>query len=282
MTTAASRQQEDPVEFDFDKQRTLTDYVTVPAGTYLCRIAEVRSGATRAGDERWSMKLVVAEGQHVGKQAAWDSLVFSARGQARARLVLQALGLPHTGVVQIEPHDLEGREALVEVRPAEYQSPTGAVVRRNEVPYDGFRAADGATGAGSGVRGPARHAGRGQSVVGAGDVREDGRGDADGDVGGDVGGDLGGEPAGDPERSVGRDSGAGDCSGGDATSPTGIRTGGPTGSRAGSDVVRGGRDADASNRPAVGAGRSSVRAEGSARRERAPRTGEASADEIPF
>lgn len=134
------------MQFDFDKQRSLTDYVTVPAGTYLCRIEEVRSGTTRAGDERWSMKLVVAEGQHVGKQAAWDSLVFSARGQARARLVLQALGLPHSGVVQIEPHDLEGREALVEVRPAEYQSPTGGTVRRNEVPYDGFRSSGNTAG----------------------------------------------------------------------------------------------------------------------------------------
>lgn len=131
------------MQFDFDKQRSLTDYVTIPAGTYLCRVEEVRAGTTRAGDERWSMKLVVAEGQHVGKQAAWDSLVFSARGQARARLVLQALGLPHTGVVQLEPHDLEGRSALVEVRPAEYQSPTGSVVRRNEVPYDGFHSAGG-------------------------------------------------------------------------------------------------------------------------------------------
>ena len=43
------------------------------------------STSTRAGDERWSLRLVVAEGQHVGKQAAWDSLVFSTRGRARAR-----------------------------------------------------------------------------------------------------------------------------------------------------------------------------------------------------
>ncbi|MCU0867869.1 MAG: hypothetical protein MUC36_29135, partial [Planctomycetes bacterium] len=70
----------------------------------------------------------------------WDSLVFSTRGRARARMVLQALGLPASGKVQIEPADLEGRAALVEIRPAEYQTPSGEVVRRNEVPYDGFRA----------------------------------------------------------------------------------------------------------------------------------------------
>ncbi|HEX6812223.1 MAG TPA: DUF669 domain-containing protein [Planctomycetota bacterium] len=127
------------MEIDFDASDRMSDFVTVPAGTYLCRVAEVRTGATRAGDERWSMRLVVAEGQHVGKQAAWDSLVFSTRGRARARMVLQALGLPASGKVQVEPGDLDGRTALVEVRPAEYQNQAGEVVRRNEVPYDGFR-----------------------------------------------------------------------------------------------------------------------------------------------
>jgi len=128
------------MEIDFDASDRVSDFVTVPAGTYLCRVAEIRTGTTRAGDERWSMRLVVAEGQHVGKQAAWDSLVFSSRGRARARAVLQALGLPAAGKVQLEPADLEGKTALVEVRPAEYQGPAGDVVRRNEVPYDGFRA----------------------------------------------------------------------------------------------------------------------------------------------
>ncbi len=128
------------MEIDFDASDRVSDYVTIPAGTYLCRVAEVRPGSTRAGDERWSMRLVVAEGQHTGKQAAWDSLVFSSRGRARARAVLHALGLPASGKVKIEPADLEERTALVEIRPAEYQSPAGDIVRRNEVPYDGFRA----------------------------------------------------------------------------------------------------------------------------------------------
>lgn len=127
------------MEIDFDAVGGVSDYVTVPAGTYLCRVTEVRPGVTRAGDERWSLRLVIAEGQHVGKQAAWDSLVFSTRGRVRARMVLHALGLPVAGRVQIEPQDLEGREAFVEVRPAEYQSPSGNVIRRNEVPYDGYR-----------------------------------------------------------------------------------------------------------------------------------------------
>jgi len=118
------------MEIDFDAADRVSDYITVPAGTYLCRVAEVRPGLTRAGDERWSLRLVVAEGQHVGKQAAWDSLVFSTRGRARARLVLAALGLPSKGKVQVEPANLEGRQAFVQVRPAEYSSPSGELVRQ--------------------------------------------------------------------------------------------------------------------------------------------------------
>ncbi|HEX5051047.1 MAG TPA: DUF669 domain-containing protein [Planctomycetota bacterium] len=131
--------------FDFDGN--LADFVTVPAGAYRCRVAEVRPGTTRAGDERWSLRLVVADGPHTGKQAAWDSIVFSTRGRARARQVLLALGLPARGRVTIEPSDLDGREAIVEVRAAEYASADGSRVRRNEVPYDGWRALPAAGGA---------------------------------------------------------------------------------------------------------------------------------------
>lgn len=115
----------------------------VPPGTYRCRVAEVRPGTTRAGDERWSLRLVVEEGEFAGKQAAWDSLVFSARGRARARLVFAALGLPARGRVQVALADLEGKQAMVTVRKAEYVSPVEGgqtVVVRNEVPYCGWEA----------------------------------------------------------------------------------------------------------------------------------------------
>jgi Protein of unknown function (DUF669) len=127
------------VTIDFDGADNVSDFVTVPAGTYVCRVDDVRTGTTRAGDERWGLRLVVAQGTHVGRQAAWDSLVFSNRGRARARLVFLALGLPAKGRVQVGPDDVVGRSAMVEVRPVEYPSPTGETIRRNEVPYDGWR-----------------------------------------------------------------------------------------------------------------------------------------------
>lgn len=117
---------------------TDTNYVTVPEGTYLCEVAEVRVGETRAGDERWSLRLVVADGEHIGRQAAWDSIVFSTRGRARARLVLKALGFASDE--RMTHGDLVGRKAKVQVRPETYQSPTGETVTRNEVPYAGYEA----------------------------------------------------------------------------------------------------------------------------------------------
>jgi hypothetical protein len=139
------------MEVDFDSVDEISDYVSVPAGTYLCQVAEVRTGRTKHGDERWGLRLVVAEGEYAGRFAAWDGLVFSLRGRARLRRIFAALGLPTSGKVELAPKDIEGRRAFVEVRPVEYTNPgTGEVIRRNEVPFDGWTAdptrADGAAG----------------------------------------------------------------------------------------------------------------------------------------
>lgn len=116
-----------------------SNFVTVPQGEYHCRIAEVREGTTRAGDARWSLRIVVVGGELDGKQAAWDSLVFNVRGRSRLRYVLKTLGIAASDY-EIKPTCLEGKEALVTVRPYEYLTPEGHKVVRNEVPYDGWKA----------------------------------------------------------------------------------------------------------------------------------------------
>jgi len=129
------------VEIDFDQADSPSedaDYTTVPEGTYLVRITEVRKGESRQGDERWGLRLVVAEGEFVGRQAAWDNLVFSHRGVARVRRVFEAFGLPFRGRVTVDSEDLVGRQAFAEIRPSEYVHPEGGRVRRNEVPYSGY------------------------------------------------------------------------------------------------------------------------------------------------
>jgi hypothetical protein len=134
------------VDLDFSGIK-VNDFVSVPEGSYLCRIAEVVPGVTRNGHDRWGLRLVVAEGEHVGRQAAWDGIVFSERGMHRARRVFAALGLPTEGKIRVEPEDLAGREVFVTVRPQEYRDPvTDEVTRRNEVPYDGYRSVHGSNG----------------------------------------------------------------------------------------------------------------------------------------
>ena len=128
------------MDLEFTKTPPATDFTSVPPGTYLCEIADVRAGATRSGEERWSFKLLVKEGEFAGRHAAWDSLVFSDRALPRVRRVFGALGFPTEGRVRVEPKDLEGRTAFVEVRPSEYRNALGETVRRNEVPYAGYRA----------------------------------------------------------------------------------------------------------------------------------------------
>ncbi len=115
----------------------VSDYITVPEGAYRCRVAEVRVSETRAGDERWSLRLDATEGDYARRFAAWDALVFSARGRARARLVLRALGVDD--LPGLSADRLIGREAMISIRRAEFEAPSGEIIRRNEVPYDGWR-----------------------------------------------------------------------------------------------------------------------------------------------
>lgn len=141
------------MEMDFESDE-ITDFTTVPAGTYACEIVEVRTGTTRSGDERWAVRLAIIEGEYAGRLAAWDGLVFSARGLARVRRVLGVLGLPNRGKVTLEPKDLEGRRALIDVRASEYTHPSGELVRRNEVPYDGYRPLEESASGRTGGEGP--------------------------------------------------------------------------------------------------------------------------------
>lgn len=131
------------MKFDFRGVEDVQSYVYVPPGAYVCRVAEVRPGMARDGSVRWSLRMEVAEGDQLGRTAAWDSLTWSDRGVARVKLVLKALGMPTHGVVEIEPQDLVGRRARVTVQPEERENAqTGLREVRNRVPYAGFEAVD--------------------------------------------------------------------------------------------------------------------------------------------
>jgi hypothetical protein len=131
------------MKIDFSSVDDLESYVSVPDGTYACRIAEVREGVTRDGSARWAIRLEVAEGDHAGRTAAWDGLVWSERGLPRVKQVLAALGFDVSGTLELHPQDLNGLRARVQFVTEEREDPlTGRKVTRLRVPYAGYEGID--------------------------------------------------------------------------------------------------------------------------------------------
>lgn len=127
------------MQFDFSQVEDSESYVSVPEGTYLCRIAEVREGLSRDGSVRWSYRLEVAEGEYAGRTAAWDALTWSDRGIHRVKRVLTALGIDTRGTVELEAADLIGLRAYASLEPEEREDPvTGRRQARLRVPYAGY------------------------------------------------------------------------------------------------------------------------------------------------
>jgi hypothetical protein len=127
------------MQYDFSTVANMVSYASVPEGRYLCRVEEVREGVARDGSPRWSLRLEVAEGDHAGRTAAWDSITWSERGIHRVKLVLDSLGVETEGVVEIAPDDLVDLRACVQVVPEEREDPlSGRRELRNRVPYDGY------------------------------------------------------------------------------------------------------------------------------------------------
>jgi hypothetical protein len=131
------------VRVDFNQVDDAENYVSVPNGTYLCEVSEVRSRQGDDGSERWSLRWVVLEGPFAGRTAAWDYLGFQERSLRRAKLVLQRLGLSVNGAQEITPTLVEGRRAMVTVYARERVDPsTGRRIIANRVPFAGVELVD--------------------------------------------------------------------------------------------------------------------------------------------
>ena len=146
------------MRYDFSNiQDSETDLVTVPPGEYLCKVREARSRRTRDGEhEQWALCLEVNEGPHMGHFAAWDNLTFSAKGLPRVKLALRALGEDVGGVVDLQAHDLIGREVVCDLVEQSYAYPVpGMVTRRLAVTFSGYYHPAAARRSGSGGAGSA-------------------------------------------------------------------------------------------------------------------------------
>ena len=127
---------------DFSGIEDVESFVSVPEGTYVCRVAEVREGTTREGSLRWALRLEVADGEYAGRTAAWDGLIWSERGLPRVKRVLQRFGFDVSGRLEIGSSDLVDRRIRVQLVTEEREDPqTGQRTVRLRVPYLGYEAA---------------------------------------------------------------------------------------------------------------------------------------------
>ena len=114
-------------------------YVSVPEGTYACRVADMRERSTRDGSPRWSFRLIVIEGEFAGRTASWDSISWTERGMGRSKHVLSRLGFDVSGVIDVDAEDLVGKYARVRIEFEEHQDPISGVRSvRPSVPFFGY------------------------------------------------------------------------------------------------------------------------------------------------
>ena len=127
---------------DFTDVNDARNFLSIPEGRYLCRVADIRNHRTTEGDERWFFRLEVVDGDYAGRTAAWDGMTFSEKGNSRAKFVLEQLGFDVGQPIDVSPTDLLGREAMVEIQSEQYDDPNGQRRIRGRVPFLGYERAD--------------------------------------------------------------------------------------------------------------------------------------------
>jgi hypothetical protein len=105
---------------------------TLPPGWYECQLQAVDVGTTQHGDEMWTCKWGVIAGVHKERHFL-DRWVWSRKGLQRIKIILKKLGLQPTGQASLEPEDIGGTYAHVEVKVQQYTDRNG-VLRETNVP----------------------------------------------------------------------------------------------------------------------------------------------------
>ena len=132
------------MKLDFSTVEDAESFVSIPEGTYVCRIAEVRPHLARDHSPRWGLRLEVIDGEYAGRTAAWDWLGFSERGLPRVKQVLERFGFDVSGTLELEPGDLVGLRARVQCLLEEYEDKlTGKRQTRLRVPFMGYESLEG-------------------------------------------------------------------------------------------------------------------------------------------
>lgn len=128
-------------KIDFSNVDGLASFAPVPDGEYTCKIKDIETDITRAGDDIWKLRWTIEGGEHAGR-LLFDNLVFSPKAMPRVKLLCESCGLDVSGEMELEPNKLAGCTARVTVYSEEYTDESGGTKARNKVPFNGYAAVD--------------------------------------------------------------------------------------------------------------------------------------------
>jgi hypothetical protein len=126
-------------KIDFNNVSGISDFAPVPDGDYICRVGDIETDVTRAGDELWKMRLIIEAGEHAGR-ILFDNISFGARALPRVKLVCASCGLDVSHEIDLEPSALLEKRVRVTTYVEEYVDDHGASKARNRIPFDGYAA----------------------------------------------------------------------------------------------------------------------------------------------
>ena len=131
------------MRIDFSEVVDVEEFVSVPEGTYPCRLCDVHESTTRDGNPRLWFRLVIESGEYAGRLAAVDGISLTPRAMSRVKHVLDKLGVDVSGEVELTRELLDGRRVKAQIVLEEREDPaTGKRQIRNRVPYRGYESPD--------------------------------------------------------------------------------------------------------------------------------------------
>jgi hypothetical protein len=122
---------------NFADVNAVADFAPLPDGEYVCRLSDIETDTTRAGDPMWKLRWTVEGGEHAGR-LLFDNLVFSPKAMPRAKLVCESCGLDVSGTLDLEPPMLLEKRARISTFIEEFRDEQGVSKARNRIPYGGY------------------------------------------------------------------------------------------------------------------------------------------------
>ena len=124
---------------NFSTVDAVADFAPLPDGEYTCKLADIETETTRAGDPMWKLRWAVEGGEYAGR-ILFDNMVFSPKAMPRAKLICASCGLDVSGEVDLDPSVLMGRRARVTVYVEDFRDDAGVAKVRNRIPFGGYAA----------------------------------------------------------------------------------------------------------------------------------------------